>query len=60
MDGIRAIKLRGANGLPIPYLGYLELQVELCSRLLPGCGLLVVKDPRVQKSPNLGCAGDEY
>ena len=39
------LRLQAANGLPIPYLGYLELEVELCGRTVPGCGLLVVKDP---------------
>lgn len=39
------LQLQAANGLPIPYLGYLELEVELCGRTLPECGLLVVKDP---------------
>ena len=39
------LQLQAANGLPIPYLGYLELEVELCGRTVPGCGLLDVKDP---------------
>lgn len=39
------LQLRAANGLAIPYLGYLELDIELCGKLLPGCGVLVVKDP---------------
>lgn len=46
------LQLRAANGLPIPYLGYLELEVELCGRLLPGCGLLVVRDPPADSSPH--------
>lgn len=33
-----------ANGLDIPYLGYLELGVELCSKTIANCGILVVKD----------------
>lgn len=37
--------LRAANGLSIPYIGYLELDVELCGHLVPNCGILVVKDP---------------
>ena len=44
------LQLQAANGLPIPYLGYLELKVELCGRTLPGCGLLVVKDPPADAS----------
>ena len=39
------LQLRAANGLAIPYIGYLELDVELCGKRLPGCGILVVKDP---------------
>lgn len=45
------LQLQAANGLPIPYLGYLELEVELCGRTLPECGLLVVKDPPDGASP---------
>uniref|UniRef100_A0A671VB87 Gypsy retrotransposon integrase-like protein 1 n=1 Tax=Sparus aurata TaxID=8175 RepID=A0A671VB87_SPAAU len=44
------LQLQAANGLPIPYLGYFELEVELCGRTLPGCGLLVVKDPPADAS----------
>lgn len=39
------LQLRAANGLSIPYVGYLELEVELCGKSIPGCGILVVKDP---------------
>lgn len=39
------LQLSAANGLSIPYLGYLELDVKLCGRLMPRCGVLVVKDP---------------
>ena len=39
------LQLRAANGLAIPYLGYLELDVELCGKVMPCCGILVVKDP---------------
>ena len=39
------LQLRAANGLAIPYLGYLELDVKLCDKDIPGCGVLVVKDP---------------
>lgn len=45
------LQLQAANGLPIPYLGYLELDVELCGRTLPGCRILVVKDPPANASP---------
>lgn len=39
------LQLRAANGLAIPYIGYLELDVELCGKVVPCCGILVVKDP---------------
>ncbi|KAI3359979.1 hypothetical protein L3Q82_014311 [Scortum barcoo] len=38
------LQLRAANGLAIPYIGYLELDVELCGKVMPRCGILVVKD----------------
>lgn len=41
------LKLTAANGLDIPYLGYLELDVETMGMVLPDCGFLIVKD-----SPN--------
>lgn len=39
------LQLRAANGLAIPYIGYLELDVALCDKVFPGCGILVVRDP---------------
>lgn len=39
------LTLRAANGLAIPYVGYLELDVDLCGISVPQCGVLVVKDP---------------
>lgn len=39
------LQLRAANGLAIPYVGYLELDVILCGKYVPACGVLVVKDP---------------
>lgn len=39
------LQLRAANGLEIPYLGYLELDVELCGKVMGNCGVLVVRDP---------------
>lgn len=38
------MQLSAANGLAIPYLGYLELEVQLCGKRMPRCGVLVVKD----------------
>lgn len=38
------LRLAAANGLAIPYIGYMELDVELCGKLVSNCGVLVVKD----------------
>ena len=37
--------LKAANGLDIPYLGYIELDVQVLGTCLPGMGILIVKDP---------------
>uniref|UniRef100_A0A671UWP7 ribonuclease H n=1 Tax=Sparus aurata TaxID=8175 RepID=A0A671UWP7_SPAAU len=39
------LQLRAANSLAISYIGYLELEVQLCGKLMPNCGVLIVKDP---------------
>lgn len=39
------LQLRAANGLGIPYIGYMELDIEFCGDLIRGCGVLVVRDP---------------
>ena len=39
------LQLKAANGLAIPYIGYLELEVVLCGKIMTHCGILVVKDP---------------
>ena len=39
------LRLSAANGLSIPYVGYLELDVQLCGRVVTKRGVLVVKDP---------------
>lgn len=39
------LELRAANGLTIPYMGYLELDVQLSGKLMLRCGVLVVRDP---------------
>ncbi len=38
------LKITAANGLDIPYLGYMELDVEVMGMTLPECGFLIVKD----------------
>lgn len=39
------LQLRAANGLNIPYIGYIELSVKLCAKEIPNCGILIVRDP---------------
>ncbi len=39
------LQLWAANGLEIQYIGYVELDIELCGSLVPKCGVLVVADP---------------
>lgn len=41
----RWLQLKAANGLTIPYIGYIELAVKLCGKDIPNCGVLIVKDP---------------
>ncbi len=38
------LKITAANGLDIPYLSHLELEVETMGIVLPECGFLVVRD----------------
>lgn len=49
------LQLTAANGLNIPYMGYVELDVEVLGKVLPKMGILVVKDspdPNVQRCKN--------
>ena len=39
------LKLTAANSLPIPYIGYIELDVQAMGLTVPQCGFLVVRDP---------------
>lgn len=39
------LQLKAANGLDIPYRGYLELDVEILVKVFPSMGILVVQDP---------------
>ena len=39
------IDLKAANGLSIPYIGYVELDVKCAGKLLKQRGFLIVKDP---------------
>lgn len=39
------LDLTAANGLDLPYLGYLELDIEVLDKNLPKRGVLIVRDP---------------
>lgn len=54
------LQLRAANGLAIPYVGYLELDVTLCEKEMSRCGILVVKDPPGTVTSVPGVFGDEH
>ena len=45
LQDCRWLGLKAANGLDIPYLGYLELDVKVLDTCLPSRGILIVKDP---------------
>lgn len=38
------LKLTAANKLPLPYLGYVELDVQVVGLTIPECGFLIIKD----------------
>ena len=44
------LRLTAANGLAIPYVGYLELDVEALGVMIPRRGILVVKSPASQEA----------
>lgn len=54
---VLSLQLRAANGLTIPYIGYLELDVALCDKAFPSCGILVVRDPPGASSSVPGILG---
>ena len=40
------LKLTATNSLPVPYIGYIELDVQTMGK--PECGFLVVRDPNTR------------
>lgn len=38
------LKITAANKLPLPYIGYVELDVQVMGLTIPECGFLIVKD----------------
>ncbi|KAK3090231.1 hypothetical protein FSP39_010232 [Pinctada imbricata] len=45
VDVRETLRLSAANGLDIPYIGYIECDLEVMGRTFPKMGFLVVKDP---------------
>ncbi|CAG2212314.1 unnamed protein product [Mytilus edulis] len=53
-DITKWMKVTGANDLPIPYLGYIELNISVAKTMIPNVGFLVVKDTdNISKLPFL-------
>ena len=44
-DMSKFLRISGAQGLEVPYLGYIELDLQACGETFPGMGFLVVRDP---------------
>ena len=44
MDPHRWLTVRAANGIEVPYTGYVELDMEVCGMKIPQRGVLIVKD----------------
>lgn len=38
------LQLRGANGLEIPYIGFVTADVEIGGVIVPGCGIFITKE----------------
>ena len=53
-DGLHFLKLKGANGLDIPYIGYIEVDVEFEGQTIPNRGILVQKGSPGGQSGILG------
>lgn len=51
------LQLKAANGLDIPYIGYLELDVEVFGKVIPKRGVLIVKDSLGTPSQVAGVLG---
>ncbi|KAF7643945.1 hypothetical protein LDENG_00230610 [Lucifuga dentata] len=51
------LQLKAANGLAIPYIGYVELDVVVLGRKIPSRGWLIVRDSPGQKSSVPGILG---
>ena len=38
------LRITAANKLPLPYLGYVELDIQVMELTIPECGFLIIKD----------------
>lgn len=43
------LKITAANQLPLPYLGYVELDVQVMGLTIPECGFLIIKDDKTER-----------
>lgn len=50
---IQKLKLVAANGLVIPYIGYVEVDLNICGKVIPKRGVLIVKDSKAAAYPGL-------
>lgn len=44
------LKLTAANKLPLPYLGYVELDIDVMGLAIPECGFLIISDNNTDKT----------
>ena len=45
VDVSHILRISAANGLQVPYVGYVELDISVLGKMFRGMGFLVVKDP---------------
>lgn len=50
---IQKFNLVAANGLVIPYIGYIEVDLNICGKVIPKRGVLIVKDSNGSSYPGL-------
>ena len=51
------LTIRAANGLTLPYVGYIELDIEVCGVVVPKRGVIVVNDSGERKGDMCGLLG---
>ncbi|XP_062420887.1 uncharacterized protein K02A2.6-like [Pungitius pungitius] len=44
------LKITAANQLPLPYLGYVELDVQVMGFNIPECGFLIIRDDNTKRA----------